>query len=63
MIGIRYPLQRYVYTATLSSWTDTAQVERFASAYLLRTQAGGPDERRVRTRERMKRVKDIVGRW
>jgi nuclear pore complex protein Nup155 len=39
------------------------QVERFASAYLLRTQAGGPDERRVRTRERMKSAKTAVGRW
>lgn len=39
-----------------------AEVEQFASSYLLRT-GGGGDERKIRTRERMQKAKQAVGRW
>jgi hypothetical protein len=38
-------------------------VERFVSAYLLRTNGQAGDQRRVETRERMKAGKDAAGRF
>lgn len=40
-----------------------AEVERFASAYLLRTNAGDIDERTRRTRERMTSARAAAGRY
>ncbi|ORX34408.1 Non-repetitive/WGA-negative nucleoporin C-terminal-domain-containing protein [Kockovaella imperatae] len=40
-----------------------AEVERFVSAYLLRTQAAQMDDRKRRTKEMMNRAKAVIGRW